>query len=99
MTPTDEAHAAVLDWILAMPKGARADEAHRAYQGTRLSIRPLLLRQKSLLERALLLEQAVLTSQPARETCAALDAQVTALDAEIAAAWLGLETQLARGAA
>lgn len=100
MTPTDEAHAAVLDWILAMPpRSTRAGEAHRAYQATRLAIRPKLLQQKALLERAMMLEKAVLTSQPAREAAARLDAQVAALEAEIAAAWLGLDARLAQEAA
>lgn len=79
----DDAHALVLNHILAMPRrSAESHSAFLAYQSTRLgTIRPKLMKQKTLLERALM-------GQPG------LDAQVSALDDEISAAWLELDSRL-----
>jgi HPt (histidine-containing phosphotransfer) domain-containing protein len=82
----DEAHAAVLDLILAMPRGSpESHAAHRAYQAARLATVPKLLQQKALLERALIAPPAV---------AGALDAQVTALDEVLARDWRVLAANL-----
>lgn len=83
----DDAHALVLNRILVLPKGSEAsNQAFRDYQATRLKvIRPKLLQQKVLLRRSLLGDLD-------------LDAQVTALDDEIAADWFALDSRIALGA-
>ena len=106
MSHPDDVHALVLNRILALPKNSpESHAAHRDYQATRLSIRPKLLAQKALLERAALTEGCGLANVTAQMTAdeptrmpesiaaslAAIDAQVSALDAEIATMWLDLD--------
>lgn len=110
MSRPDDVHALVLNRILALPKNSpESHAAHRDYQATRLSIRPKLLAQKALLERAALTEGcglANVTAQMAADeptrmpesiaaSLAAIDAQVSALDAEIATMWLDLDGRVA----
>lgn len=84
MTST-EAHALVIDRILALPnKSPEGNAAHQAYQSVRLGIVPKLLKQKQLLEQAIL--RGGVTSD--------LDLQVVALDESIAADWTALDTKL-----
>ncbi len=78
----DDAQAMVINRILSMAKDSSASHAaHRDYQETRLAIRPLMLKQKALLERAWV------TSTDA-------DPAALALDSEIAALWLALDSRL-----
>ena len=85
MTHPNDAHALVLAHILALPRGSpESHTAHRDYQEVRLlEVRPKLLAQKALLERALV------------GGGAEFDVDVTALDAEIAGAWLALDARVA----
>lgn len=78
----DDAHALVLRRILSLRKDSPESHlAHRDYQATRLAIRPKLLAQKSLLTRSLM-------------GAADHDAQVTALDGEIHALWMGVDSRI-----
>ncbi len=79
----DDVHALVLNRILALPKDSpHSHAAHRDYQATRtLVIRPKLMAQKSLLERALMGNGNH-------------DARVTELDDAIAADWFALDGRI-----
>ena len=110
MSHPDDAHALVLNRIPALPKNSpESHVAHRDYQATRLSIRPKLLAQKALLERAALTEGCGLANVTAQMTAdeptrmpeaiasslAEIDAKVSAIDTEIATMWLDLDGRIA----
>lgn len=85
----DDAHALVINRILALPSGsAEANAAHRDYQETRVvRVRPKLMRQRVLLTRALGMSDAEAASS-------GLDASVAELDQAIAADWFALDARI-----